>query len=213
MKIVKNVVGLVSLVVFVLGVCRISLVFAETDLPTFKWEPESQELTLYGGILFGDSAGQTTISSVTFDVTDMKDTGDVGLRYAYNITENWGLEATVGVVIGSDFTTTGDNTASTSTCNQLHYHINGLYNIPMKRFIPYATLGVGAITFFGEASRFGAVWEYNETGFAFNYGGGFKLFLTDNIGLRADLRDIMTEMEDLETMHLLELTGGIVYRF
>lgn len=213
MKQVKNVVGLVSMVIFVLGVCQISLVFAETDLPTFKWEPESQELTLYGGMLFGDSPGKTRVSNTVFDVTDMEDTGDVGLRYAYNITENWALEATVGIVIGSDITTTADFVTVTSTCHQLHYHINGLYNIPIKQFIPYVTLGAGAITFLGSASPSGVTWTYNETGFAFNYGGGFKLFSTDNIGLRVDIRDIMTEMEDLETMHLLELTGGIVYRF
>ena len=55
----------------------------------------------------------------------------------------------------------------------------------------------------------GSTLNYDETDFAWNFGGGIKCFLNDTVALRLDARDIVTSMEDLSTMHMIEMTVGL----
>ena len=54
----------------------------------------SQELDAYAGELFGDDLTDTRISG---HKPKLDDDVTFGVRYGYNFTEAWGIEATLGV--------------------------------------------------------------------------------------------------------------------
>src|SRR3954471_5799742 len=56
-------------------------------------EPRSQEVSAYAGELFGDKLTDTAVSG---QVPELDDDVTYGLRYAYNLTPNLALEASVG---------------------------------------------------------------------------------------------------------------------
>src|ERR1700741_3441828 len=58
----------------------------------------SQELDVYGGWLFGDTL---TARPVNGTKPEFEDHATWGLRYAYNFTDAWGLEASAGNISSS----------------------------------------------------------------------------------------------------------------
>lgn len=103
----------------------------------------------------------------------------VGLRAGYNFTENLGVEGFFNYV-PSNYKDTND-TNNIYVCG-----IEGLYHfMPYSRFVPFVAIGVGAIHYNSDDSRF------VPTKFAFDYGAGLKFFLTDVIALRADVRHVL----------------------
>ena len=85
---------------------------------------------------------------------------------------------------------------------------------------PYGSGGIGAIQTRVE-SDLGLV-DSDESNFGWNIGGGVMGFMTDNIGLRGDIRYFGSAQRDLEEGPLTEdidrlgfwrLSGGVVLRF
>ena len=61
-------------------------------------EARSQELSAYAGELFGDKLTDTAVSG---QVPELDDDVTYGIRYAYNLTPNFALEASVGETLTS----------------------------------------------------------------------------------------------------------------
>jgi hypothetical protein len=70
-----------------------------------------------------------------------------------------------------------------SSASAFNAQSNLMVNVPLHKFVPYGTVGLGFITTWGESQKsFG-------TRFAMNYGGGVKLTkILGPLGLRFDLR-------------------------
>jgi outer membrane beta-barrel protein len=67
-------------------------------------------------------------------------------------------------------------------------HLNGIYHLlPGERFVPYLSLGGGALKIKDDSSQ-----DKDETvGFA-DYGAGFNYFITEHIAFRSDAQHIIT---------------------
>lgn len=121
--------------------------------------------------------------------------------------------------------------------SQFLLHGNLIYQYPMDSVVPFVTVGVGLVKWsldveeltsqIGEAtlalSTLEALGlsrnelEYDETDLDVNFGGGLKYHLTDSAVVRIDVRDHIVFPQDsdffgeAETIHMLEVSGGISY--
>jgi OmpA-OmpF porin, OOP family len=126
-----------------------------------------------------------------------------GVRVGYNYTDHWGSEAFFGEVP----TTSNAHHLDDRGATVFRYGIDVLYNfMPESKFVPFIAAGIGGIQT-NDSSRL----NDHERGM-FDYGGGFKLFLTKNVALRADIRhDLFCEFND--TCNNLEYSGGLMILF
>jgi hypothetical protein len=111
----------------------------------------------------------------------------------------------VGFEFGFDFMPTSDFTVPGVDlgASVLNLAGNVVLQAPLGEFYPYGTVGYGAL--FANASRDLDNDEFLGTFGAFNYGGGVKVFFTDNVGIRVDYRRfaIQTDVDDPD----LEIPG------
>lgn len=105
------------------------------------------------------------------------------------------------------------------------YMANVVFGAPVggttgKGVRPYGSIGIGAIMSRVE-SDLGLV-DIKETSFGWNAGGGVMGFMSDNVGLRGDIRYLGSAQKDFQDSPITEnlerfgfwrLTGGIVIRF
>jgi outer membrane beta-barrel protein len=127
-----------------------------------------------------------------------KDAFTAGLRAGYSFTDNLAVEGFYNYV-PAEYKDT-PHTNNIYVCG-----IEGLYHfMPEGRFVPFLAIGAGAIHYSEDNTR------YVPTNFAVDYGAGFKLFVTDNIALRADLRHVLP-MND--RYNNLLVTFGINFAF
>ncbi|MCE5210064.1 MAG: OmpA family protein, partial [Deltaproteobacteria bacterium] len=85
------------------------------------------------------------------------------------------------------------------------YGIEGLYHfMPDGRVVPFVAVGIGGINY-GEGGEYHDIPDYGERfeadRLALDYGAGVKLFLTDNIALRADVRHFLPLNSRFENPH------------
>jgi hypothetical protein len=88
------------------------------------------------------------------------------------------------------------------------YSSNLVVNIPLGRFVPYATAGLGLV------KPWGAKFVNLDTTFAGNYGGGIKLNrLAGPVGLRFDVRGWKTSeiFSSSSGANIFEATGAITF--
>jgi OOP family OmpA-OmpF porin len=118
------------------------------------------------------------VGGYTFQGKQHLETGPVfGFRLGYNMTDNWAIE---GVI---DYVKT-EPTSSNANVGMLRYGGDLLYNfMPKNSFVPYLAAGVGGMNFNGNNMP-------SYTRAVFNYGGGVKWFLKEDVALRADLRGL-----------------------
>ncbi len=126
----------------------------------------------------------------TFQGNQHADTAPVmGIRLGYNLTDNWALEGVVDYL-------KADRT-NAPRLRMLRYGGDLLYNfMPASSLVPYLAAGVGGATFDNSASKV-----------IFNYGGGLKWFMTDNVALRADVRGLNYSFDRVYTN--VEYTLGL----
>ena len=122
-----------------------------------------------------------------------------GLGLGYNFTENWGVEGNFNYV------STNSN-ASSSDGNNVDaylYRLDALYHfMPEKKLVPYLAAGVGAIRISGDI-------DHSGSDPLLNYGAGVKYFLTENLALRGDVRQIITDDPNYNFIY----TVGLTYLF
>jgi len=123
----------------------------------------------------------------------------VGVRAGYNFTKNFGTEAVFGYI------RTEGSHVDQGDINVYNYHLDALYHfMPGGPLVPYLAAGYG-----GQARE--SHFEEVNRG-VFNYGGGVKYFLNDNLALRGDLRHLVLKHDD-HTFHNLEYTVGVDFLF
>lgn len=108
-----------------------------------------------------------------------------GLRLGYNLTERWGVEAAY------------DHVGSRANM----YHADVVYHFtPERAFVPFAVAGLG----YANIKPMGRDHYNTMMG---DFGLGFKYFLHRNVALRVDLRDVVTNMQNVVA------TAGITFAF
>ncbi len=108
-----------------------------------------------------------------------------GIRLGYNLTERWGVEAAFDHI--------------ESRANMMHadlvYHFT-----PDRKFVPFAVAGLG----YAHLKPMGRDHYGTMMG---NLGLGFKYFLHRNVAVRVDVRDVITNMQNVVA------TAGLTFSF
>jgi len=130
---------------------------------------------------------------------DLKTTYTAGLRAGYNFTKNIGVEGFFNYV-PTEVKDTVD-----ADVKLYGYGIEGIFHfMPESRFVPFLAIGIGGIHYSTPAD----VSEMNK--FTVDYGAGLKIFLTDNIALRGDVRHVIPLNDRYND---LLVTFGICFSF
>ena len=104
-----------------------------------------------------------------------------GIRGGYNFTDNLSSEIYVNFV-PSEF----ENRTTDNTNRVFVYGLEGLYNfMPNSRFVPFVAAGIGAIHYTSDNPRF------QPSKVTVDYGAGFKYFVTKELALRVDVREVL----------------------
>jgi len=129
---------------------------------------------------------------------DLKHRPVFGLRFGYNFTRKWAVEALLDYV-PTRYTVTESNT------DVLNYRVEGLYYFQSDRkMVPYLAVGAGGMSI---DSRDNVV---DKTRAVVDYGAGVKYSLTDRIALRGDVRHILAFGSAYNN---LEYTVGVEFSF
>jgi OOP family OmpA-OmpF porin len=135
----------------------------------------------------------------------LKDSPVYGLAVGYNFGERWGIEGVASYVDSEDSVGNADSVDIYSVSLDVLYHFR-----PTRHLVPYVAVGLGGLSIHpGGAS--------DQDGLA-NYGFGLKYFLTDNFGLRADVRHVLDlNISDSDRKHdvfnNLSYTAGLTFQF
>jgi outer membrane beta-barrel protein len=178
-------------------------------------EAHSQELSAYAGQLFGDKLTDTAVSG---RVPELDDDVTYGVRYAYNLTPNFALEASLGETLTSATQLAGgdiDLDLSTLDLDAV-WHFN-----PGSRLVAYAVGGVGyaranldkPITGLvnGQAVRID-----DDQGFTLNAGVGGMYYVNDRVSVRLEARyryldGVLDRFDD--SLNTVETTLGVAWQF
>jgi OmpA-OmpF porin, OOP family len=138
-----------------------------------------------------------------------------GIGLGYNFSEKLGAEFTFhyaktdyngNIKINRNEVDFGDENGKTLIYKlDLLYHLTGL--LPGDMIVPYLAAGPGMITWDSDAK---GVDKNND--FLLNYGGGLKIFLTRNVALRGDVRNIINFDKGFDDRYSnLLYTVGLTY--
>jgi outer membrane beta-barrel protein len=175
----------------------------------------TQEVNVYGGELFGDRLTDREISAAR---PELDDDVTYGLRYAYNLTNSFGLEVSLG------------NTASSATklagrdidLDLTTLDFDAVWNIDTgSKLVPYVLGGVGYAKADLDAPITGTVNGQpvsldDDGSFTVNAGVGARYFVTDNVSLRleARYRYVDAVLDDLDdSLNTFETTLGVSWHF
>lgn len=136
-------------------------------------EPRTLTATPFLSIAFGASGN--TSSSL-----------GLGAAVGYDFTPNVGVEGELGYV----FDVQGD--ADVVDWSLTNVHVNAVYHLDVVRVTPYATAGLGwersNLDFGGSTPDLVDRLPESSTEVTFNFGGGLKYKIGENLLARADLR-------------------------
>jgi len=127
---------------------------------------------------------------------DLNTSAVYGLRAGYNFTKHLGVEG----FFSYTQTEIQDESQWKPWQDICNYGIEGLYHfMPEGRFVPFIAIGLGGINYSeGKTYTYNPYFgpkpygdRFKSDQFAVDYGAGLKVFLTDNIALRADVRHIL----------------------
>lgn len=178
-------------------------------------EARSQEVSAYAGQLFGDKLTDTAVSG---QVPELDDDVTYGFRYAYNLTPNFALEASVGETLSSVTKLAGsdiDLDLSTLDLDAV-WHFN-----PGDRVVAYAVGGVGYARANLDEPITGLVGGQpvsidDDQGFTANAGVGAKYYVNDRVLVRLEARyrylDGVLDSHD-DSLNTVETTLGVAWRF
>lgn len=152
----------------------------------------------HGGVVPGKFTLSPFIGVSLFDSNLDLDPGfQAGGRLGYDVTKNFGYELFLGISPTQDDTSSADVTVS-------HYGFDLFYRFMTdRRFVPYLAAGFGGMNFLGPG--------FDTKKGAFDYGAGVRYYFSDDVAFRADLRHVITSVN--ETANVFELTAGLVLPF
>jgi outer membrane protein len=175
----------------------------------------TQEIDAYAGELFGDDATDVRISG---QQPKLDDDVTFGLRYGYNFTEAWGLEAALGYSPNKLKGLAGGDV----DLNLTTLDLDGVYHFNTgTRFVPYVLAGVGYASANLDHDVIGTVGTQpvtirDDDGFTLNAGVGAKYFATDALFFRLEGRyrylDKVVDHFD-HSLNTFETTLGVGYQF
>ena len=123
-----------------------------------------------------------------------------GMRLGYDFTDSFAAELVAHYVM-AEYRTTDTHIDAWS------YRLDLLYNfMPRSAVVPYLAVGGG-----GETIRYHTRDGGDATDGTLNFGGGFKLFMTDNVALRGDARHILDF--SYRTFRNWEYSAGLTFVF
>lgn len=115
---------------------------------------------------------------------DLDHNFSMGMRFGYNITERWAVEAT-GAYVNTD--TDGDfyYIPDNNNVDFSLFHLGAVFHIlPQERAVPYVAFGGGAYNI--DPTHF-----TSDIDPLFNYGAGIKYFLKEWVAFRVDVRHLL----------------------
>jgi hypothetical protein len=129
-----------------------------------------------------------------------------GVRGEFDFLKIFGIEENLGFSPRL-FNSTLFPSGSASDVRGFLYSTNLVLNVPLGRFVPYATAGVGLL------KPWGVDFTTFDATFAGNYGGGVKLNrLIGPMGLRVDVRGWRTaKIADKGSLNIFEGSGGLTF--
>jgi len=164
----------------------------------------SGQFSLYGGYLNqGGNVSLTTVSNGVTNTLHFQGSALYGARVEFDFHRIIGLEENVGFsprLFDSAFRVP----APSADTRGFLYSTNLVLNIPLGRFVPYVTGGVGFL------KPWGTGFKPFDARFAGNYGGGLKLDrLIGPVGLRFDVRGWSVKNVFSRTLNMVEASGGV----
>ena len=205
MKILWKVTGLAGVGALLLGALPASA----------QVQPGSQEVEAYAGALFGDD-----LTGVRISGTQPKLDDDVtfGLRYGYNFTSAWGIEAALGYSPNKVTGLAGGDV----DLNLTTFDVDAVYHFnQFGRVVPYVLAGAGYAIANLDSDLQGTVNTQpvtirDDDGFTLNAGVGAKFFATDKLLFRLEGRyrylDKVVDHFD-HSLNTFETTLGVGYQF
>ena len=155
---------------------------------------QASDVTLFGGV---QRPGKLTLRSAGANISlDPRTFGTFGMRVSH------------GRVIGSEHTLAYSPNFISSDNSAFLYHSNFIVHIPLGIVRPYATAGLGTMYI-----RSDALEAITGGKFAVNYGGGVKLALAGTVGAQIDARGYTLPSVLDESLHVLEVSVGVVFIF
>ena len=138
-----------------------------------------------------------------------------GFRFGFNVGEHVGHE--IQYAYSRTHLKSGSTDYGGMAIHQGGYNFLGYLTKNGSRIRPFGTAGVGFFNYVPPGSS--ASYGQGSTKFGFNYGGGVKVRMTDNLGLRFDLRRYDSPKPDFGLLlrqgwlHQTEVSAGIGYLF
>ncbi len=166
--------------------------------------------TIFGGF---NNPGELTVQNVR---SGLEGDAVVGFRFETDFGRVIGFEHTLGFM--PDFAAADMFANPDDQEMGFIYNSNLILNVPVKKFVPYVTAGLGLVHSgrIFSISMPGSSGADNKFGtrFALNYGGGLKFTnLVGPMGVRFDVRGYsLPEVLD-ESLHMFEITGGLMFSF
>jgi hypothetical protein len=155
----------------------------------------ANDLTLFGGT---QNPGSLTLRSAGGAILAARPRtfGTFGIRLAH------------GRVVGSETTLAYSPNFISSQHSAIILNSNLMVQAPLPVVRPYVTAGLGTIYVRGSGLQ-------GVTGakFAINYGGGVKVGLAGPLGVQLDGRGYTVFGIDSQTLHVLEVSVGLVFSF
>lgn len=141
---------------------------------------------------------------------NLEDALTYGVRLSYSLTDRWALEGALSMTGSSVDDTSLTNPAKGQFASPvggvdlLLYQLDALYHFrPQSTFSPYLVFGYGAADYSPSIS--------DKAMSTFNLGVGAKYWLTENLALRADVRDhLVSEVFD-DAYHNVSATVGLTF--
>jgi hypothetical protein len=178
-------------------------------LLAFPAAASALDLTLFFG---GAVPGKLTTDLAASPATTFREltSGPIfGVRLNTNLVSIVGLEHTLA--FSTDYLTPR-SILNPGCANGFVYNTNLVVNIPIRKIVPYGTIGLGLVYQYGYPDA--------PIGlrFAVNYGGGIKfLHLLGPVGLRFDIRGYRAMgiplLSSEASLNIFEASGGVVFSF
>jgi len=155
----------------------------------------ANDLTLFGG---SQNPGSMTLQSVggAIVATEPRNFGTFGIRFSH------------GRVVGSEHTLAYSPNFLSSQHSAIIYNSNFMVQAPLPVVRPYATAGLGTVYVRGNGLQ-----AVTGAKFAVNYGGGVKVKLAGPLGAQLDARGYTIRSINAQTLHVLEVSLGLVFSF
>lgn len=198
-----------------LGALGAVILLAASGQTMAQVQPGSHEVHGYGGYLFG---GDLTDRPVSGAEPQLDDDFTLGLRYGYNITDQWGVEVSLGYNPNS----VTDLAGSDVDIDLTMLDVDAVWHIlPAQKWVPYLVAGVGYAQASLDKPIVGAsgATTYtidDDSGFTANAGAGLKWFATDRLIVRAEARyRYLDKVIDrfAEPINSFETTLGVGWKF